>query len=204
MGKQSKPAHRPQQHQHQHQRHGPRGVTKAKPVSALAAAVMTARRSATDHRRNEAASSSSMAMLSARLIQETETSDGNAEELAPQLVELCRECVSEAGGKVALSVLGGLVRDKASRRGLQTSLEGAPRQLNKLIKTTWGGWEGFVHAHADAGLVIINGCLQCRALDVRMPANTNELTPMEQHRPIANQHGINQLSLSLEQSLASF
>ena len=58
---------------------------------------------------------------------------------------------------LALTVLGSVARDKAARTGLQQAADGSVRPINAFVKSTWGGWEAFVHAHAAGTLRIAGG-----------------------------------------------
>jgi hypothetical protein len=149
------------------QRPPDRGVTKSRAPNALAAAILSARKQKVES--GCASTSSALDFLQQRVEGTiTESSSGDAE--ASTLMELCRECVEDSGGSVALSVLGGLIREKAARRGLQASLDGPARPLHKLVKA-WGGWGGFIRKYALSEFTVVDDMLHRRATSAAMPVD---------------------------------
>ena len=136
-----------------------RGVAKpiAKPISSgLAAAIAAKRQHPTPSKQH---SVSAMASLEQRATEACELEDPTA--FACKMVDILRECLAEAGGSVALSVLGSAVRDKAVWRGLQEKgwALGTSKPIHKVVKATWGGWEPFVRTHAP-DIMIVDGHLR--------------------------------------------
>ena len=149
------------------QRHQPRGAIqkKAAPPSALAAAI------AARKRQPHTAASASTTASSISLLLDAELAESDIQ--SDQLVQLVRECMDEAADeRIALSELGGLVRARAMRQCLHT----ADGFLHKQVKAKWGGWEGFVRAHAADEFVVLNGLL------LRRPTMTVQEAPLALRR----------------------
>ena len=139
--------------------HSSRGVVKPchRSRSALSAAIAQ-RKQAGNSGATAIAAASSLAFLEQRAVQASSCDD--SDQIAAQVLDLLRECVTEMGGSIPLTSLGGAIREKATRRGLQQAQDGAPRPLHKYVRLKWGSWEGFVRAHAAESFVVTSGCLR--------------------------------------------
>ena len=157
--------------QHQGARGG--AIHKKAAPSALAAAI-AARKQLPKVGASATASSISL-LLGEELAQ--------AEIQSDQLLQLVRECMDDTvDGQIALTELGGVVRARAMRQCLQT----ASGPLHKQVKAKWGGWEGFLRAHASEEFVVANGRLVRRptmaqddVLVYRRAADASDVKPDE-------------------------
>ena len=180
---------------------GSRGISK--PVSALGASVLAARAAAShavSKQQSAASISASMAILQER--SEVVQSGADVDALATKLLGLAREVLAEAGGEaIALSVLGDHVRDRASRRGLQATVDGTSRPLTKQLKTTWGGWGPFLRDRAPSEFILRpDGSVQMRSASspaelVSAPSASSSVPSAALALPAVSSSDVNALSL---------
>jgi hypothetical protein len=140
-----------------------------KPPSALAMAIAAARQGASQPRQGPSGASSSSAGANSLNLHLAELNQSALEHEAlttETLLELVRDAVSEAGGRIHLTELGGNVRVLAAKRCLQSKFDG--EDIQKRVKAR-GGWEKFVSDHAPEEFAVVQGAL-CKRLSLPEPA----------------------------------
>jgi hypothetical protein len=142
-----------------------------KPPSALAIAIAAARQGASQPRQGSGSvgsSSTTTTNLNLHLAELNQSALAHDVETTETLLNLVREAVSQAGGRINLTELGGSVRVLAAKRCLQAKFEG--EDIQKKAKAC-GGWERFVHDHAPEEFVVVQGTV-CKRQPLPEPATS--------------------------------
>ena len=185
-------------------KHG-QGVTKRavhRPTSSRQTSQSNSHFSALHQAAHTSAARSSSQSLDLNIAQLTSLHGLSAsEDFEIALVNLTRECIEQADGRCLSSAsAGSMLRDLATRRCLLARLEGGVKSVSEYMKKRWGSLEGFVQAHASAGLRLgtdgmlrFQEPLQEEAVPLQLSVDTSTHLP--------NRATMNEMPLNLSQLL---